>query len=375
MAGSIRLAVTPWIVSKIKTNSTGGRKVLNLRKARATGGTIATRRADIGQEIAEERDRSHVTSPVIPKAQQARPTGTATIKLALTFTTRYSEMARLIDRVILRIPWARSGEKWSKFAPAWAWRTEAGRSCRTPRRSTPEKHRRKRTAAPGQFAANLTGKEGFRLGRRLGAAGMLKTGTIDVASLRMWPSSSAWRLHVAWQLGIDQNHVAIDQPGQPLKTQRDDKGNQQEREDRPHAPPQPLVDWQEEIAQEDRDQEWAEDRLQPFQQVKAGGHNHQHQQGSATHSATGRDRMSGAAPGSDCFATIRFAWRRASCVRNPGASHIHLCTPPPLAVSLRTPSRGISQHENAWPELNPLTISSLLSTCINDKSSRHSPSD
>ena len=35
----------------------------------------------------------------------------ATSRLALTFTTRYSEIARLIDWVISRIAFARSGEK------------------------------------------------------------------------------------------------------------------------------------------------------------------------------------------------------------------------------------------------------------------------
>ena len=78
-------------------------------------------------------------------------------------------------------------------------------------------------------------------------------------------------LLVAGQVGIDQDHVAVDHPGQALQAQRDADGDDEEREDGPHVPPEPGIDRQEEVAEQDGDQERAEDGLEPLEQVKSRG--------------------------------------------------------------------------------------------------------
>ena len=78
-------------------------------------------------------------------------------------------------------------------------------------------------------------------------------------------------LLVARQVGIDQDHVAVDHPGQALQAERDADGDDQEREDGPHVPPEPGIDRQEEVAEQDGDQEGAKDGLEPLEQVKSRG--------------------------------------------------------------------------------------------------------
>src|SRR4029079_17042779 len=95
----------------MRMKSRGGQIVVYSRKDRAAGGMIATRAPMYGRKFPKKVIMPQVTAPVTPNAQQAIPTGRPTRRLALTFTIRYSEMARLIDRVISRIAFARSGEK------------------------------------------------------------------------------------------------------------------------------------------------------------------------------------------------------------------------------------------------------------------------